>query len=227
MRNFLLFVIAATILVSCSSKKEYIVRMHTTAGVIDMKLYNETPKHRDNFVKLVGECYFDSLLFHRVIPDFMIQAGDPESKNAPAGKLLGEGGPGYSIDAEFMPEKYLHKRGALAAAREGDDVNPEKASAGSQFYIVWGNVYTTEQLKMLQERYKKATGREIDITPEQELVYTTVGGTPHLDGEYTVFGEVVNGLEVVDAIQRVRRDRNDRPLKDVRIMKAELIKNNL
>ena len=224
MRNFLLFVIAATILVSCSSKKEYIVRMHTTAGVIDMKLYNETPKHRDNFVKLVGECYFDSLLFHRVIPDFMIQAGDPESKNAPAGKLLGEGGPGYSIDAEFMPEKYLHKRGALAAAREGDDVNPEKASAGSQFYIVWGNVYTTEQLKMLQERYKKATGREIDITPEQELVYTTVGGTPHLDGEYTVFGEVVNGLEVVDAIQRVRRDRNDRPLKDVRIMKAELIK---
>lgn len=224
MRNFLLFVIATTILVSCSSKKEYIVRMHTTAGVIDMKLYNETPKHRDNFVKLVGECYFDSLLFHRVIPDFMIQAGDPESKNAPAGKLLGEGGPGYSIDAEFMPEKYLHKRGALAAAREGDDVNPEKASAGSQFYIVWGNVYTTEQLKMLQERYKKATGREIDITPEQELVYTTVGGTPHLDGEYTVFGEVVNGLEVVDAIQRVRRDRNDRPLKDVRIMKAELIK---
>ena len=224
MRFFSLFVIAATILVSCSSKKEYIVRMHTTAGVIDMKLYNETPKHRDNFVKLVGECYFDSLLFHRVIPDFMIQAGDPESKNAPAGKLLGEGGPGYSIDAEFMPEKYLHKRGALAAAREGDDVNPEKASAGSQFYIVWGNVYTTEQLKMLQERYKKATGREIDITPEQELVYTTVGGTPHLDGEYTVFGEVVNGLEVVDAIQRVRRDRNDRPLKDVRIMKAELIK---
>ena len=224
MRNFLLFVIAATILVSCSSKKEYIVRMHTTAGVIDVKLYNETPKHRDNFVKLVGECYFDSLLFHRVIPDFMIQAGDPESKNAPAGKLLGEGGPGYSIDAEFMPEKYLHKRGALAAAREGDDVNPEKASACSQFYIVWGNVYTTEQLKMLQERYKKATGREIDITPEQELVYTTVGGTPHLDGEYTVFGEVVNGLEVVDAIQRVRRDRNDRPLKDVRIMKAELIK---
>lgn len=224
MRNFLLFVIAATMLVSCSSKKEYIVRMHTTAGVIDMKLYDETPKHRDNFVKLVGECYFDSLLFHRVIPDFMIQAGDPESKNAPAGKLLGEGGPGYSIDAEFMPEKYFHKRGALAAAREGDDVNPEKASAGSQFYIVWGNVYTTEQLKMLQERYKKATGREINITPERELVYTTVGGTPHLDGEYTVFGEVVNGLEVVDAIQRVRRDRNDRPLKDVRIMKAELIK---
>lgn len=224
MRYFLLFVIAATMLVSCSSKKEYIVRMHTTAGVIDMKLYNETPKHRDNFVKLAGECYFDSLLFHRVIPDFMIQAGDPESKNAPAGKLLGEGGPGYSIDAEFMPERYFHKRGALAAAREGDDVNPEKASAGSQFYIVWGNVYTKEQLKLLQERYKKATGREINITPEQELVYTTVGGTPHLDGEYTVFGEVVDGLDVVDAIQRVRRDRNDRPFKDVRIIKTELIK---
>lgn len=224
MNKSLVLILAVITLFSCSSKREYMVRMHTTAGVIDMKLYNETPAHRDNFVKLVKECYFDSLLFHRVIPDFMIQAGDPNSKNAPRGALLGDGGPDYTIEAEFMPEKHFHKRGALAAAREGDDVNPSKASAASQFYIVWGNIFTPEQLKRLVDGYKKATGREIVLSPEQEQVYTTVGGTPHLDGEYTVFGEVVSGLEVVDAIQRVRRDRNDRPLKDIRIIKTEIIK---
>lgn len=224
MRKYLLLLLGVATLISCSTKKDYMVRMHTTSGVIEMKLYNETPKHRDNFVKLVNECYFDSLLFHRVIPDFMIQGGDPKSKHAPKGMLLGDGGPNYTVEAEFMPQLHFHKRGALAAAREGDIVNPTKASAASQFYIVWGNVYTKEQLARLKENYKRSTGREISLTPEQEEAYTTIGGTPHLDGEYTVFGEVVSGLEVVDSIQRVKRDRNDRPLKDVRILKTELVK---
>lgn len=209
-------------LFSCTSKKEYLVRMHTTAGVVDLRLYNETPAHRDNFVKLVKECYFDSLLFHRVIPDFMIQAGDPDSKHAPKGAMLGNGGPAYSVAAEFMPELHFHKRGALAAAREGDDVNPSKSSSASQFYIVWGRVFTKEQLETLKKNYKRMTGRDMNITPQQEEAYTTTGGTPHLDGEYTVFGEVVDGLEVVDAIQHVRCDRNDRPLDDVRIIRTEL-----
>ena len=209
-------------LFSCTSKKEYLVRMHTTAGVVDLRLYNETPAHRDNFVKLVKECYFDSLLFHRVIPDFMIQAGDPDSKHAPKGAMLGNGGPAYSVAAEFMPELHFHKRGALAAAREGDDVNPSKSSSASQFYIVWGRVFTKEQLEVLKKNYKRMTGRDMNITPQQEEAYTTTGGTPHLDGEYTVFGEVVDGLKVVDAIQHVRCDRNDRPLDDVRIIRTEL-----
>lgn len=212
------------VLASCSSKKEYMVRMFTTAGVVDMKLYDETPKHRDNFVKLVKEQAYDSLLFHRVIKDFMIQGGDPDSKNAAAGKLLGEGDLGYTIEPEFMPEVYFHRRGALAAAREGDDVNPSKSSSASQFYIVWGNVFTKEQLERLKTHYKQRTGKDMTITPEQLEVYTTIGGTPHLDGDYTVFGEVVKGLEVVDAIQNVKCDRNDRPLRDVRIIKMELIK---
>ena len=209
-------------LFSCTSKKEYLVRMHTTAGVVDLRLYNETPAHRDNFVKLVKECYFDSLLFHRVIPDFTIQAGDPDSKHAPKGAMLGNGGPAYSVAEEFLPELLFHKRGALAAEREGDDVNPSKSSSASQFYIVWGRVFTKEQLEVLKKNYKRMTGRDMNITPQQEEAYTTTGGTPHLDGEYTVFGEVVDGLEVVDAIQHVRCDRNDRPLDDVRIIRTEL-----
>lgn len=212
------------VLASCSSKKEYMVRMFTTAGIVDMKLYDETPKHRDNFVKLVKEQAYDSLLFHRVIKDFMIQGGDPDSKNAVPGKLLGEGDLGYTVEPEFMPEVYFHRRGALAAAREGDDVNPSKSSSASQFYIVWGNVFTKEQLERLKTHYKQRTGKDITITPEQLEVYTTIGGTPHLDGDYTVFGEVVKGLEVVDAIQNVKCDKNDRPLRDVRIIKMELIK---
>ena len=200
------------------------VRMHTSEGVIEMKLYDETPAHRDNFVKLVKAHKYDSLLFHRVIKDFMIQGGDPDSKKAPRGKLLGEGDLGYKVPAEFMPELHYHKRGALAAAREGDDVNPEKASSASQFYIVWGMVFTDQQLEILRQKLVKRRGRNVDITPEQVEVYTTVGGTPHLDGEYTVFGEVVKGIEVVDRIQNKRCDRNDRPLENVRILKVELIK---
>ena len=189
-----------------------------------MLLYDDTPKHKENFIKLVKEQQYDSLLFHRVIKDFMIQGGDPTSKNAPAGALLGEGDLGYTVEPEFMPAVHFHRRGVLAAAREGDDVNPAKASSASQFYIVWGQVYTKEQLEKYKEFYKRRTGRELVISPEQEVAYTTVGGTPHLDGEYTVFGEVVGGLEVVEAIQNMPCDGNDRPLEDVRILKVEIIK---
>ena len=220
----LTYILLLLAVVACGTQKDVKVRMHTTAGVIDLCLYDETPKHRDNFIKLVKEHQFDSLLFHRVIKDFMIQGGDPDSKNAPAGALLGEGDLGYTVEAEFMPQTYFHRRGVLAAAREGDDVNPTKASSASQFYIVWGKVYTEEQLEAYKEFYKRRTGRELVITPEQEAVYTTVGGTPHLDGEYTVFGEVINGLEVVEKIQCVACDENDRPLEDVRIIKTEIIK---
>ena len=220
-----LFIILALVLAlsSCSTRKEYMVRMFTTAGVVDMRLYDETPAHRDNFVRLVKNHQYDSLLFHRVIKDFMIQGGDPASKNAVPGELLGEGDLGYTVEAEFMPDLHYHRRGALAAAREGDDVNPSKASSACQFYIVWGKVYTKEQLESYMEWYKQRTGKELNVTPEQFEAYTTVGGTPHLDGGYTVFGEVVKGLEVIETIQNVKCDGNDRPLRDVRIIKMELI----
>ena len=214
----------ALLLLSCGTVKDVKVRMHTTAGVIDLALYDDTPKHKENFLKLVKEQRYDSLLFHRVIKNFMIQGGDPDSKNAPADALLGEGDLGYTVDAEFMPQVHFHRRGVLAAAREGDDVNPTKASSASQFYIVWGKVYTKEQLENYKEFYARRTGRELVISPEQEAVYTTVGGTPHLDGEYTVFGEVVSGLDVVEKIQSAACDGNDRPLEDVRIMKTEIIR---
>ena len=220
-----LFIVLALVLAlsSCSTRKEYMVRMFTPAGVVDMKLYDETPAHRDNFVRLVKNHQYDSLLFHRVIKDFMIQGGDPASKNAVPGELLGEGDLGYTVEAEFMPDLHYHRRGALAAAREGDDVNPSKASSACQFYIVWGKVYTKEQLESYMEWYKQRTGKELNVTPEQFEAYTTVGGTPHLDGGYTVFGEVVKGLEVIETIQNVKCDGNDRPLRDVRIIKMELI----
>ena len=225
----LLYAVTVLLLVACGSSDNAKsaapakVRMHTTAGVIELCLYDETPKHRDNFLKLVEEQQFDSLLFHRVIKGFMIQGGDPTSKHAPAGTLLGEGDLGYTIEAEFMPEKHFHRRGVLAAAREGDIVNPAKASSASQFYIVWGQVYTKEQLERFKELYKLRMGKELKLTAEQEEAYTTVGGTPHLDGEYTVFGEVISGLDVVERIQNVACDGNDRPLEDVRILKVEII----
>ena len=220
----LTYILLLLAVVSCGTQKNMKVRMYTTAGAIDLLLYDDTPKHKENFLKLVKEQQFDSLLFHRVIKDFMIQGGDPSSKNAPAGTLLGEGDLGYTIEPEFMPDVHFHRRGVLAAAREGDDVNPTKASSASQFYIVWGQVYTKEQLDKFKEFYKRRTGRELVITPEQQQVYTTVGGTPHLDGEYTVFGEVIGGIEVVEKIQSVPCDGNDRPLEDVRIIKTEIIR---
>ncbi len=218
------YILFLLVIVACGSQKEMKVRMHTTSGVIDLCLYDDTPKHKENFFRLVKEQQFDSLLFHRVIKDFMIQGGDPASKNAPAGTLLGDGDLGYTVEAEFMPEKHFHHRGVLAAAREGDIDNPTKASSASQFYIVWGKVYTKEELEAYKEYYKRRFGKDLILTPEQETAYTTIGGTPHLDGEYTVFGEVVNGLDVIDRIQSVPCDANDRPIEDVRILKVEIIK---
>lgn len=191
-------------------EKEYYVLVETDYGNMTLKLYNQTPKHRDNFLKLVGEGFYDSLIFHRVIQHFMIQGGDPMSKHARPGQMLGEGSLGYRIPAEFVPGLF-HKKGVLAAAREGDMVNPEKASSSCQFYIVQGNVWDDARLEMLQKRYGK------DLTTEQIEAYKTVGGTPHLDGDYTVFGEVVDGLEVIDKIAAVPTDQMDRPRVDVRM----------
>ena len=190
-------------------------------GTIEVMLYNQTPQHRDNFLSLVEEGAYDSLLFHRVIKDFMIQGGDPESRNAVKGQLLGDGDRPYTLPAEFrLEEGIYHRRGALAAAREGDDVNPEQRSSAMQFYIVWGRVFDDERLDYIQQRMDEFTGGKVKYTEEMRESYKTVGGTPHLDGMYTVFGEVVSGLDVVDAIQQVATDDNDRPLDDVRILKA-------
>ena len=192
-------------------------------GTIELKLYDATPLHRDNFRNLVREGAYDSLLFHRVIKDFMIQGGDPDSKNAAPGVLLGEGDKPYTVPAEFrLDEGIFHRRGVLAAAREGDDVNPEQRSSAMQFYIVWGKVFDDEGLDQVQERLDSRTGGSVKLTPEMREEYKTIGGTPHLDGQYTVFGEVVSGLDVVDAIQQVATDDNDRPIEDVRIIRAYL-----
>jgi peptidyl-prolyl cis-trans isomerase B (cyclophilin B) len=190
------------------------VKITTDSGIIIVKLYDSTPLHRDNFVKLVNQKFYDSLMFHRIIPDFMIQGGDPMSKNATAGSMLGMGGGDMArIPAEFRPYLF-HKKGALAAARDG---NPEKASSACQFYIVEGRVSNDKELDMIQQQ------KGIKFSPEQRQAYTTVGGTPFLDQDYTVFGEVVSGLEVIDKIINVPRDANNRPLGDVR-MKMELLK---
>ncbi|MDR0962711.1 MAG: peptidylprolyl isomerase [Mediterranea sp.] len=197
--------------------KEINVKIETTLGDIVVKLYNETPLHRDNFIKLADEGTYEGTLFHRVIKDFMIQAGDPDSKGAPAGQMLGSGDVGYTLPAEFVYPKYFHRKGVLSAARMGDAVNPKKASSGCQFYIVTGRVYDTNALMNMEARM----GTE--FTPEQIEAYTTVGGTPHLDGQYTVFGEVVKGMEVVEQIQQVATDPRDRPLQDVKIKKVTVV----
>lgn len=199
------------------------VKLTTTMGDITVELYNTTPQHRDNFVKLVKDGYYDGLLFHRVIRDFMIQGGDPDSRNAEPKKLLGEGGPGYTIPAEIDFPRHYHKRGALAAAREADDVNPEFRSGGSQFYIVWGKVQTPQDIERQNEVLREATDGEFEMPESMAETYETLGGTPHLDGSYTVFGEVTAGLDVVKKIQGVTTDRHDRPKKDVKILKAEIV----
>lgn len=239
------------------------VKIQTMLGDIVVRLYDETPFHRDNFVKLVKEGYYDGTLFHRVIKDFMVQGGDPDSKGAPAGKMLGMGGPGYTVEAEIK-DTLFHKRGALAAARQGDQVNPERRSSGSQFYIVWGQVYNEGQLRQfskqlrmqrvqgafnalaaehrseiiqmrkdrnraglqeLQDRLvaeaEKCVG-SAGLSDEQIQVYSTIGGTPHLDGQYTVFGEVEEGLDVVEMIQGTATGRGDRPVDDIE-MRVSLI----
>jgi cyclophilin family peptidyl-prolyl cis-trans isomerase len=198
------------------------VELVTSMGSIVVRLSDSTPLHRDNFLKLVKQGYYDSVLFHRVINQFMIQAGDPDSKHAASGTPLGEGGPSYTVPAEFRTTLF-HKKGALAAARQGDDVNPQKASSGSQFYIVQGRTFTDGRMDTLETTRLK--GRKIPANERE--VYKTIGGTPHLDQGYTVFGEVVKGLDIVDKIAAVptsKGDDRDRPLQDVRIIKARLIK---
>lgn len=218
MKRILTLIALITLIASCA-KKENIVVMTTTAGTIELKLYDETPLHRDNFLKIVDEGLFDSLLFHRVIQDFMIQGGDPDSKYAEPGAMLGEGDLDYMVPAEFRVDQGIyHRRGVLAAAREGDDVNPERGSSAMQFYIVWGRVFDDEGLDAQQKRIDRSTNGQVKLTEEMRETYKTVGGTPHLDGAYTVFGEVVSGLEVVDSIQRVETDENDRPVEDIRII---------
>ncbi len=197
-------------------EKDQMVMITTEMGEITLMLYNETPGHRDNFLKLVEEGYYNDLLFHRVIKSFMIQGGDPNSRDAEPGQPLGNGGPGYTVPAEIVPELF-HKKGALAAARLGDQMNPQRASSGSQFYIVQGKVWTPEELDMMEQQRGHA------FTPEQRQAYTTIGGTPHLDGGYTVFGEVVKGLEVLDKIASVQTAPGDRPVEDV-IMKIQAVK---
>ena len=245
------------------------VEISTTMGDIVVALYNETPKHRDNFIKLVNDKFYDGITFHRVINQFMVQTGDPNTKDADNKKMPGEGDTNYTIDAEFVYPKYFHKKGALAAARQGDQVNPERKSSGSQFYIVTGKAYNEPTLEYmeqkLQHQFKQSLFNELSkphmkdimkmrmandtigmnnlrdslvvevekeaakrgvpsFTPEQKAAYSTVGGTPHLDGTYTVFGEVVSGMETVDKIQKVATNERDCPLEPVRIISMKIKK---
>lgn len=262
LRLFLILLGVSVFLVTgCAQKKDHLVTIKTKYGEMVAILYDETPKHKANFIKLVRENFYDSLLFHRVIEGFMIQGGDPESKKAGKNQRLGNGGPGYTIDAEFNP-KFFHEKGALSAARLGDAMNPAKASSGSQFYIVQGTKHPESQIKLDQQKYGRALQQffqkpenkpyydsinaffqahdekgyeayiarlkpviesqlgisvEKDVSPELVKAYTTVGGTPQLDGQYTVFGKVIKGLEVIDKIAAAPKDANDRPLEDVRM----------
>jgi len=269
MKKSFLFLLLITLLIvsRCSqdNSTDYLITIKTNQGDMVAVLYDETPKHKANFIKLAKEHYFDSLLFHRVIEGFMIQGGDPDSKNAVSGQSLGMGGPGYTVDAEFNP-KFFHEKGALSAARLGDQQNPTKASSGSQFYVVQGQVTPAAELdalkidqaalnaafqQMLQNpasqslvdslnqiymsgdmqgyqrkiyslvpRLEKQTGMKIykDVSEEKIKAYTTVGGAPHLDGDYTVFGKVISGLDVIDKIARVQKGSNDRPIEDIRMV---------
>lgn len=218
---FYITLLAVSLLVSGvgmsqNKSKQAKVLITTEFGDIKIELFNETPMHRDNFIKLVKSGMYDGTLFHRVIKNFMVQGGDPDSKNAEAGKQLGEGNVGYTVPAEFN-KALFHKKGVLAAAREGDHINPEKASSGCQFYIVQGRTFTKEEIdKMLKEKCKNRT-EKIVYTEEQYETYATVGGTPHLDMDYTVFGEVVEGLDVIDKIAEVKKDRRDRPIEDIKM----------
>jgi peptidyl-prolyl cis-trans isomerase B (cyclophilin B) len=253
--------ICLIIFARCAQNTDHVVTIKTSYGDMVAILYDETPKHKENFIKLAEEHFFDSTLFHRVIEGFMIQGGDPDSKKAKPGDPLGRGGPGYTVDAEFNP-KFFHEKGALSAARLGDAQNPTKASSGSQFYIVQGTKMREEELKTdlmklnqgmqqffqnpanrpaydsmvalynsgnmkgyqeymmaLKPRVEKATGisAEKTVAPEVLQAYTTLGGAPSLDGEYTVFGKVISGLDVVDKIAQVPKGPGDRPLEDIRM----------
>lgn len=196
------------------------VLLETTEGNIRIELSDLTPVHRDNFVRLVNEHFYDSLLFHRVIKDFMIQTGDPKSRHAEPGTSLGEGDVGYTLEPEFRVPQLYHRRGMVAMARESDDVNPGRRSSGSHFYIVWGKTFSTKGLENVQQRLDTLTNNTVKLTPEMQQTYKRIGGTPHLDGQYTVFGEVIEGLDVVERIMKVYTDDYDRPVDDVRIIRA-------
>ncbi|MBD2700187.1 peptidylprolyl isomerase [Spirosoma sp. BT702] len=215
MRKLLLLFILLPFLTVAQNrkKKDYLVTLNTEYGPLRLVLYDQTPKHKENFIKLVDQKFYDSLLFHRIIPLFMIQGGDPNSKKSKDGEPLGNGDIGYKVPAEIVPNLF-HKKGALAAAR---DNNPEKASSGCQFYVVQGRVWTADELQKQIERgqARGASGRV--FTDEQKKVYQTLGGAPHLDGNYTVFGEVIDGIAVVDSIAKQPRNEMDRPNKNVRI----------
>jgi cyclophilin family peptidyl-prolyl cis-trans isomerase len=215
-KNSLLVLLTITTLLfmNAPGNSQSTVTIQTTAGNIKIKLYDETPKHKANFLKLVEQGYYNGLLFHRVIAAFMIQTGDPNSRDARPGQSLGNGGPNYTIPAEINSALF-HKKGAVAAARRSDEVNPLKESSGSQFYIVQGRVYNTAQLNSFVE-----SNKHVPFTPEEINAYTTIGGVPHLDNAYTVFGEVIEGLEIIDAIASVKTDQRNRPVTDVKIIKA-------
>lgn len=200
------------------------VKIETSFGDIVVQLFDETPKHRDNFIKLVEEGYYDSLLFHRVMQNFMIQGGDPDSRGASQNVMLGRGGPGYTVEAEFN-DSHVHVKGALAAARQSDQVNPQRRSSGSQFYIVQGEPVPPQMLMGMEGRINASRDslNQFKYTDEQIEAYTSIGGTPHLDTEYTVFGRVVEGLDVIDSIAAVKVARGNRPVEDV-IMKMEVLK---
>ena len=261
-KSLSLLLLCLVVFSGCAQEKDFVVTIKTQYGDMVAILYDETPRHKQNFIKLAKEHYFDSLLFHRVIEGFMIQGGDPDSKKAAKGQMLGRGGPEYTIDAEFNP-KYFHEKGALSAARKGNEQNPSKASSGSQFYIVQGSKVTEEDIKIdpakfnqamqqffqnpanqatydtiaklyqsgdskgaqdfilkLKPRVEKQTGikTEREVSPEKLKAYTTVGGAPQLDGDYTVFGKVIKGLEVIDKIATLPKDQFDRPVDDVRMI---------
>ncbi|GGJ89944.1 peptidylprolyl isomerase [Parabacteroides faecis] len=196
---------------------ETLVLIDTDMGKIKVKLFNDTPQHRDNFIKNVKEHRYDGLLFHRVIKQFMVQGGDINSKDAPIEQHLGDGDPGYTIPAEIVYPKYFHKRGMLCAARTSDDENPERASSGTQFYIVTGKFYTEMEL----DKMEKAENRT--FTPEERQAYMLEGGAPHLDNKYTVFGEVIKGMKVVDKIQFVETNEDNRPLKNIKIKTMKVV----
>ncbi|CDN30282.1 Peptidyl-prolyl cis-trans isomerase [Mucinivorans hirudinis] len=197
-----------------SDGKHYEATFYTSEGVFRVKLHNETPIHRDNFVKLARSDFYKGIIFHRVIKDFMIQAGDPSSREGSEVRTYGNNDSGYKLPAEIVPE-FFHKKGVLAAAREGDDGNPERKSSGSQFYVVVGNVFSDSTMNEMQGKMKQRGARE--MTPEVEAVYRKAGGTPQLDGLYTIFGEVISGQNVVDKINAIPTYKNDRPKKDAYI----------
>ncbi len=226
MRNRILFTILTLALFSVQAQtpeKRAEVTLQTTKGKIVLALYNQTPLHRDNFLKKVSEGYYDGVLFHRIIETFMIQAGDSASRSVSAADYFpSEKEDNTRIPAELHFPELFHRRGVLAAAREGDEVNPERASSNSQFYIVWGKYFGPKEMREMQEKVneREDSTRRVTFTKEIIDAYEIDGGTPHLDGNYTVFGEVIKGLDVVGNIQAVKTDSLDRPIKDVRIKKA-------